>query len=406
VDRHVVVVGAGLAGLAAARDLEAGGVEVSLIESGDEVGGRVRTRSCDGMTIDEGFQVLNPAYPALLRYLDLHELDLKIFPSGLITQARGKQLALRDPRAHPLAIGRWASAPLGGIIGKLRTAWLLADLGLRPNAADLAADIPARDWFEQRGVPAAMVEKVLQPFLTGVLLEDQLESSASFVALLLRSIARGRPGVPAAGMGALPKLIAQGLKQAPRLSTAVTSVKAKTVQLESGERLEADAVVVAAGLRSGLLEGSDPQLTRSVTTYWHRAPLGTGGDGTLVVDAAEGLLTNSVAISRSAKSYADGKSELVASSILGVHGEEMEARVAQRAAELQGLQARELALVSITAIADALPAMNPPRSLRDSVRLDGLYRCGDHVDTASTQGALASGRRAALAILADFNTLT
>ncbi|MEI7746981.1 MAG: hypothetical protein WCJ28_05540, partial [Actinomycetota bacterium] len=97
---------------------------------------------------------------------------------------------------------------------------------------------------------------------------------------------------------------------------------------------------------------------------------------------------------------------LVASSILGVHGEEMEARVAQRAAELQGLQARELALVSITAIADALPAMNPPRSLRDSVRLDGLYRCGDHVDTASTQGALASGRRAALAVLADFNTLT
>jgi predicted NAD/FAD-dependent oxidoreductase len=35
------------------------------------------------------------------------------------------------------------------------------------------------------------------------------------------------------------------------------------------------------------------------------------------------------------------------------------------------------------------------------VRIGGLYVCGDHRDTASIQGALVSGARAAHAVLAD-----
>jgi hypothetical protein len=53
-------------------------------------------------------------------------------------------------------------------------------------------------------------------------------------------------------------------------------------------------------------------------------------------------------------------------------------------------------------VPNALPAMPAPHPLRARVRLgDGLYVCGDHRDTSSIQGALASGRRAAHAVLAD-----
>jgi hypothetical protein len=44
--------------------------------------------------------------------------------------------------------------------------------------------------------------------------------------------------------------------------------------------------------------------------------------------------------------------------------------------------------------------MLPPLDLRQPVALgDGLYVAGDHRDTASIQGAIVSGRRAAAAVL-------
>ena len=54
----VVVVGAGLAGLAAARYLTRHGVEVTVLEASDGVGGRVRTDLVDGVRFDRGFQQL------------------------------------------------------------------------------------------------------------------------------------------------------------------------------------------------------------------------------------------------------------------------------------------------------------------------------------------------------------
>mgnify|MGYP001019870416 CR=1 FL=1 len=59
-DADVLVVGAGLAGLNAARRLERSGLEVVVLEAADVAGGRVRTDLVDGFRVDRGFQVLNP----------------------------------------------------------------------------------------------------------------------------------------------------------------------------------------------------------------------------------------------------------------------------------------------------------------------------------------------------------
>ena len=59
----VVVVGAGLAGLACATTLLRAGLDVVVVEASDAVGGRVRTDVVDGFRLDRGFQVLNTGYP-------------------------------------------------------------------------------------------------------------------------------------------------------------------------------------------------------------------------------------------------------------------------------------------------------------------------------------------------------
>ena len=74
----VVVVGAGLAGLACATRLQRSGVEARLLEASDTVGGRVRTDVVDGHLCDVGFQLLNPVYPALRDLIDLRALGFTL----------------------------------------------------------------------------------------------------------------------------------------------------------------------------------------------------------------------------------------------------------------------------------------------------------------------------------------
>ncbi|RSS32900.1 FAD-dependent oxidoreductase, partial [Streptomyces sp. WAC05858] len=98
---------------------------------------------------------------------------------------------------------------------------------------------------------------------------------------------------------------------------------------------------------------------------------------------------------------------LITSTVLG-------ASAALPAAELDRAVRAQLAAVYGTSTAGwellathhdpyAVPAMPAPHDPRRPVRLlSGLYVCGDHRDSSTVQGALASGRRAARAVLSDF----
>src|ERR1035441_10008779 len=68
---RVVVVGAGLAGLACASDLAAAGATVRVLEAGDAVGGRMRTDRQAGFLLARGFQLFNTSYPQVKRRMDL-----------------------------------------------------------------------------------------------------------------------------------------------------------------------------------------------------------------------------------------------------------------------------------------------------------------------------------------------
>jgi monoamine oxidase len=76
----VVVVGAGLAGLAAARDLVAGGATVTVLEARARVGGRVeQTELPDGRRVQLGGEVVGDAHTAYLGLVA--ELGLTLVPS-------------------------------------------------------------------------------------------------------------------------------------------------------------------------------------------------------------------------------------------------------------------------------------------------------------------------------------
>src|SRR5579875_1517476 len=115
----VVVVGAGLAGLAAALELTGHGLDVRVVEASDGVGGRVRTDVVDGWRLDRGFQVYNTAYPEAARVLDHGALGLRPFTSGALVCSDGGRHLLANPLREPTAAWSTASAPVGGLREKL-----------------------------------------------------------------------------------------------------------------------------------------------------------------------------------------------------------------------------------------------------------------------------------------------
>jgi phytoene dehydrogenase-like protein len=78
----VIIIGAGLSGLAAAVHLHRQGRRVLVLEASDRAGGRIKTDSHEGFLLDRGFQVLLTAYPetqTLLNYKDMPLSFLEFF---------------------------------------------------------------------------------------------------------------------------------------------------------------------------------------------------------------------------------------------------------------------------------------------------------------------------------------
>ncbi len=405
-DLDVVVVGAGASGLACTADLLAAGLRVRLLEAGDAVGGRMRTDRIGGFTLDRGFQVFNTSYPQVKRRLDLKALRLRPFTAGLLVHTSDGPRRFTDPTRRSGGHGGGALA-VGGL-----SARDVAALGLL-SARDVLA--PAA-WLRRRsdattataladaGLSADLVENVLRPFLSGVFLEDDLETSARFFHLVWRSMLRGTLCLPADGIGAVPAQLAARLPDGVlRTGARVASLTSGGVALADGGELSARTVVVATGqsAAAGLVPGLDVPRGRTVTTLYHAAARSPLAEPTLVVDARRRFL-NSCVLTEVHPGFADDGRALVSTSVLGAPGPAEVADVETALGEAYGTDVSSWEAVHRVTVRDALPAMPPPLALTRTTRFGpGRYVCGDHRATGSLQGALASGTRAAREVLAD-----
>ncbi|MCU1689557.1 MAG: FAD-dependent oxidoreductase [Jatrophihabitantaceae bacterium] len=408
----VVVVGAGLAGLAAAVHLHRAGRDVLLLEASDGVGGRVRTDRVDGFAIDRGFQLINPAYPELLRLdglgvLDLAAMDLRGFEPGLLILTLDGESIVADPRRDLRRLGASLRAP-GTLRAKAAFAAWVAQVGFGPAAAiRRGADRPLAETLRRRGVSGDLLEQVVRPFLAGVLGDDGLEDSTRVASMLVRSFVRGTPSLPAAGVQALPDQLAAALPSgATRLNAPVESVAATSVRLADGTSIAAAAVVLAVDPETAARLGGLPApRMRGLTTFYHRADwrLGIEHPRLLRVDGARrGPIVNSAVMSAAAPTYAPAGQALIATTVLGADGSaEMLRDVTTQLALLYGSAASEWELLTVRPIPGALPMAAAGTPMRKSIAVNGLVIAGDHRDTPSIQGALVSGRRAAEAVLAS-----
>ncbi|MEO6881025.1 MAG: NAD(P)/FAD-dependent oxidoreductase [Mycobacteriaceae bacterium] len=400
-DADVVVVGAGLAGLVCAKHLQACGLEVVVLESGDTVGGRVATDVVDGFTCDRGFQVLNTAYPALRREVHLPDLELAAFtPGAAVRTDDGALHRVVNPLRRPLSAPATALDRLLSPAEKLALVRWSVPIVLRAGARSLhRPDVTTAQALDDAGLGGSATEHFLRPFLAGVLLERDLETSARFAALVWRTFALGTVTVPAGGMAALPAhLAAQLTAGTVWLNTRVHAVSSASVRTGDGE-LSARSVVVATDpVTASELLGLPTPVMRSVTTHYHVADTAPTSEPLLHLDGTGGPLLNTVVMTAAAPSYSPDHRALISTSTLEPRPESL---VREQAGRLYGVDPRGWTHLSSVHVDRALPALTPPTPdrLRRPVHLGGgLFVAGDHRDTPSLQGAMAGGRRAARAV--------
>ncbi|MEM1030409.1 MAG: NAD(P)/FAD-dependent oxidoreductase [Myxococcota bacterium] len=411
-NKRVVIVGAGLAGLVCARLLIEAGATVEILERDETVGGRVQTDEVDGFLLDRGFQILLTGYPELRRHLDLDALDLRPFEPGASLWTGTGFETIGDPLRKLDALVPTLRASSGSLFDKLRILKLRA-LTLRGGSYDAfeAPDQTTMSLLREQGFSEGFLHRFFRPFLGGIFLEPELATTARFFRFVFRMFAKGDAAVPARGMGEISRQLAAPIPaEAVKTAHAVRAVDATGVHLDDGHRIEADRVVVACEGPSAhrLVPEVEAPASCGVTCFYFAADRAPTSRPILHLDGVgEGPVNNMHVATAVSADLAPAGQTLVSATCLGVH-DDLEGREKAARAQLERWFGPEVARwrsLRTYAIPHALPAQ-PVGSLRPSQRPirteSGLFVCGDHRDQASIDGAMVSGRRAAEAVLASW----
>ena len=428
-----IIIGAGLAGLNCALNLQDRGFTSLILEAQDAVGGRVRTDNVDGYLLDRGFQVFLTAYPEAARSLDYRPLDLCSFVSGAQIRCNGRFYKLTDPFRDPLSIVPMLASDVVPMSDKLKVAYLRQSVKATPvQELFRREDRKIEDLLENNyAFSEQIVERFFRPFFGGITLDKTLSGSSRMFEFVYKMMAEGSVTVPRLGMQQIALQMAAKKKpingdgnenSGIRLNTRVKAIDRANMQveLENGETIKARSIVIATDGPEAhkLLPEIDKPGSLPTTCLYFSAPKAPIDEAILILNGdGEGPVNNLAVMTNVSSSYAPPGRALMSLTVLGETGPMDDAHLLSAVDKQMrawfGAQVDDWQHLKTYRLHHALPDQSPPwltppqRNVRlaEGTEAQGdrqkIYVAGDHRDNASINGALASGRRAALAICED-----
>jgi hypothetical protein len=417
----IVIVGAGLAGLAAACTLKKQGRPFVVLEATDRPGGRARTFRVQplggldrGYVLDRGFQVVLEAYPAVREFFDVEALAPRYFTSGAILATEGGFFRFLNPLRFPQEAAVGLLSPAFSVGDKVR----LAALGLRLLGASVsglqaqagrAGELSTREYLQKWGFSEESVRQFFRPFFGGVLLDPTLATSSGLFLFYFQQFLRGRVFVPEAGIGALGQQLTRNFSRediqydATVIRIRWQGEKAVAVQLADGREIGLEGLILATEeptTKALLPDRPAPRAGRPVWTFYFatRRPLYSGS--MLVLNGLGGPIAHLTQLTNLNRAWAPEGQELLSVTVNDTGGLTGEALQKAVAANLRRLfpGAGALELVGEAVIPYAVPGQEAGFAEKiSSARVgENVWLAGDQVAGASLQGALASGKAAAL----------
>ncbi len=272
-----LVVGAGLAGLAAAHALAVRGRSVVVIEAEDGPGGRARSTWHDGRPVDRGFQALFSRYPETRRFLrdiGLPSGDLRPFAGGAAFYDGSGWSSLS---AAPASLARFSGMTAAD---RLRFVRLAAEVAVRPAGVLLARGDEATSteaFLRMRGFSERAIEGLFRPLFGVIFLDRALSADPGYFLFLMSMLVRGPSVLPSDGLGMMADWAAAAIRQRGGLLefgvraqalTTDTNGRIASVRTDDGRDFAARQFVVAveAPAAARLLRDVDPALVARLPT--------------------------------------------------------------------------------------------------------------------------------------------
>lgn len=407
----VLIIGAGLSGLACAVELAVLNVDFMVLEADDRVGGRVKTDRINGFSLDHGFQVLQTAYPEAQRQLDFDQLDLSPFVPGVMIRIGEQFHRVSDPLRRPFDVLRTLRSPIGSFMDRIRILKLWQDIRSRKTSGIFQSnDQYTIDFLKQYHFSDRMIDRFFKPFFAGACLDPDIKASSRVFQFLFSIFAGGDATLPAQGMGAIPEQMAKKIPADQiRLNARVESIKKGSVTLATQETIHCKKIIIAAESpeihRLLGIPATDSGVGETCLYFSTQTPPVT--EPFLMLNAnTTGYIRVLTLPSLVTESYAPPGRVLCAAVVLGKDSHENPSLVKDVSDELTrwfGPQHRWQHLKTYH-IPYALPRQAPP--MPDPYRVDpqyedDLYVCGEFQNVPGIQWALLSGRRTAESVWQD-----
>ncbi len=406
----VIIVGAGLAGLAAAVHLHRQDRKVLLLEASDRAGGRIKTDSHEGFLFDRGFQVLLTAYPETRALLNYNDLQLKKMLPGATVLYDGGSFEIADPFRRPSAALATLFAPVGTLKDKINTLWLKNKL--QKLTIDEIFEQPeqtTRKQLADYGFSPKMIQRFYAPFLSGIFLENELKTSRRMFDFVMKMFSDGDVAVPALGMEEIPKqLVAMLPEGCIQCHTKVTAIDGNKVTIEDGTVFEANQILLAT-TANALTQKYFPQqkmTSHQVTNIYFEAIEAPTKKAVVILNAStqKKWVNNLTVISNVSRAYAPKGKVLISVSYNGiptVDDATLTENMKQELKQWYGEKVNSWKMLKAYRIEYALPTQE---SVRNEIAVseikisDTLFICGDNLLNGSINAALQTGRLAAEAM--------
>jgi zeta-carotene desaturase len=258
----VIVIGGGLAGMAAAVALQSVGCTVTILEASRRLGGRAGSFK-DPQT---GEEIDSCQHVLLGCCTNLQDFYKRIGCDSLIRFQHAINFISDDGRHHTLGATPGLPAPLhlgpsflgfGALTLQERLAAakaMLAMTATTPAALSGLADVPFGDWLEEHAQPDSLVAKLYDPVLISALNEDTRKASSAYAIHVFqgsllsnsRGIILGVPTVPLSRLYDRP--FCRDIRTGARVGEVIyDGATATGIRLTDGELLQADAIILATG---------------------------------------------------------------------------------------------------------------------------------------------------------------
>ena len=246
--KRVVVIGAGMAGVAAAWHLHKNGYEVQLVESLKKAGGRIDTAIAEGEHVEQGMQFYYSAYTEtnkLLEELDLKKLAHPVHIKGQMIRG-GKKAPFNKKMPWLSLLSAGENLKLWGLIARQGLNMLAL------NVFDYEADekLDSIDVGKYFGGSKAILDLVARPMTSSYGFVEPEGHSMAMVLRIMKLGASAKTFVLPGGNDSLARSIAERVNMVWGRAQKVVFQKGRPsgVVVEQGKKkktLKADHVICA-----------------------------------------------------------------------------------------------------------------------------------------------------------------